>query len=151
IAVLWFVICLQPVISTTQTREDPTTRVIVALDTSGSMFVTDPLRPTVDKLRLAHALRLKVLGAQPPTQLVNDWIRQYEEAGARGKDAFIRWVPESEGPTNPEERRQLEAKRREMHDKLCNEVDKLTRTEIVLRLLAADGGRLLNKLSEDHQ
>jgi hypothetical protein len=62
IAILWFVICLQPVVSRAERREDSTTRVIVAVDTSGSMYVTDPLRPPADKLRLARALRLTVPG-----------------------------------------------------------------------------------------
>jgi hypothetical protein len=81
---------------------------------------------------------------------VDDWIRQYEQAHAQGKEPSIRWVSDDK-LTDPAARRQLEASRRAWHDQICEEVDKITRTEIVLRLLAADGGRLLAKLAEHHQ
>src|SRR5262249_11056914 len=47
-----FVVCFQPVAAHSLTESLPG-RVVVALDRSDSMGVTDPQRPLVDKLRLA--------------------------------------------------------------------------------------------------
>jgi hypothetical protein len=149
ILLLWFIVCWQPVLTSTATQEVPT-RVVVAVDTSGSMGVTDPRRPAVDKLRLARALRLPVPGDAPSPKQLDDWIGQYAKKGDKATPDDIQWVAEGEGK-DAAGRRRLAERRRAQHDRVCDEVDKLTRAEIALRLLAADGGRLLKDLSARHQ
>jgi hypothetical protein len=149
ILLLWFIICWQPILTSTTSREVPT-RVVVAVDISGSMGVTDPRRPPGDKLRLARALRLPVRGDEPPAKRLNDWIVQYANKGDKATPDDIQWVAGGEAK-DAAERRRLAQQRRAQHDRVCDEVDKLTRTEIVLRLLTTDGGRLLKDLSAKHQ
>jgi hypothetical protein len=143
---LWFVVCLQPVITSTTSRELPS-RVLVALDISDSMNVTDPDRPAVDKLKLARALRLPMDSELPANKLMDDWIKQYEKKGAKATKDDLQW----EGPADGDRGRELATQRRALHDRICDEVDKLTRTEIALRLLTADGGKLLKGLAARHR
>jgi hypothetical protein len=144
---LWFVLCLEPVLVTTTARELPT-RVAIAVDVSGSMNVTDPNRPAADKLRLSRALHLPLPGGPTTPRLLDDWIRQYDK---RGPKADLQWIAADESPGDPRRRRQLAGQRRALHERICADVDRLTRLEIVLRLLAADGGKLLAGLSEKHR
>src|SRR5262245_12920601 len=102
ITALLFLVLFQPVVGRIFTEELPG-RVIVAVDRSDSMDVTDPQRDPQEKLRLAQALRL----AEPPEVLKPDLV----------------------GP----------------------KVDGLTRTDIVRRLLAPDGIRLLDQIRQRHQ
>src|SRR5205823_3141899 len=97
IALLWFVICLQPVLTKTTVREVPT-RVVVAVDLSGSMNVTDPKRSVADKLKLARALRLQVKGEAPDEKLLGDWIKQYAKKGEKSTRTDLRWVAKNEHP-----------------------------------------------------
>ncbi len=149
LAFLWFIICMQPVFVTTTTRELPT-RALVAVDVSGSMNVTDPQRPAVDKLRLARALRLPVLGDEANRKRVDAWIKYYEQKGDRVARQDLPWIPAGDLPADAAERRRLTEERLALHDRICREVDTLTRTEIALRLLAADGGQLVKDLSGKH-
>jgi hypothetical protein len=149
IALLWFIVCLQPVLTATSTREVPT-RVVVAVDLSGSMTATDPDRPAADKLRLARALRLPIRGERVAPELLDDWIRQYARAGKGATKSALRWVKPGEAPEEGK-RRQLSRQRRTLHDAICAAVDGLTRAQIVRRLLAADGGKLLQDLGASHQ
>src|SRR5437016_5896573 len=57
IALLWFLVCLQPTLARAPSTDLPG-RVIVAVDLSDSMSVTDPQRLPVEKLRLARTLKL---------------------------------------------------------------------------------------------
>jgi hypothetical protein len=143
---LWFVICLQPVFASTTVRDLPS-RVLIALDISNSMNVTDPERPAVDKLKLARALRLRPDSDLPVDKLLDEWISRYEAKGPKAATDDLQWEKAADG----ERRRDLAAQRRALHDRICEEVDKLTRTEIALRLLAADSGKLLKELTDRHQ
>jgi hypothetical protein len=142
---LWFVVCLQPVVTSITTQELPS-RVLVAVDISDSMNVTDPGRPHVDKLKLARALGLAVDSDLPADRLLNNWIEQYDRKGTKATKEDIQW----EDPGDGEQRHPRAEQRRALHDQICAEVDKLTRTEVALRLLAADGGKLLKDLEGYH-
>src|SRR5262245_43301042 len=77
LALLWFVI-MQPVISRPTSEKLPG-YVLIGLDRSDSMGVTDPQRDNAEKLRLARGLGLA-------RDLVKDdkldnWIMQYAERG----------------------------------------------------------------------
>jgi hypothetical protein len=149
ILLLWCVICLQPSITriTTATRELPT-RVLVGVDLSGSMNATDPARPAVDKLRLARALKLEVVSEPATRKLLDDWIGQYGKKNARGAP---QWIADDEFPGDDEQRRKAAGERKALHDRICAEVDALSRAEITLHLLTADDGKLLRDLSRKHQ
>jgi hypothetical protein len=138
-----FLLGLQPVFARTHTQEFPG-RVLVAVDRSDSMDVTDPQRPVADKLRLA--LALKVAGDVCPDALLKDWIKQYDDDGE-----VRRWVADTELADDALRRRQLENDRREKLAEVCRRVDKLTRSEIARRVLTADGAGLLPAIGAKHK
>jgi hypothetical protein len=138
-----FLLGLQPVYARTHTEELPG-RVLVAVDRSDSMDVTDPQRPAVEKLRLA--LALKVAGDVCPDALLQDWIKQYDDTGD-----VRRWVADNELADDAQKRRQLEAARREKFAEVCRRVDALTRAEIARRVLVEDGAGLLPAIGSRHK
>ena len=98
LVLILFLLGLQPVYARTHTEELPG-RVLVAVDRSDSMDVTDPQRPAVEKLRLA--LALKVAGDICPDAQLHDWIKQYDDDGD-----VRRWVADDEFADDAEKRRQ---------------------------------------------
>src|SRR5262245_46018424 len=136
-----FLIAFQPIVGRTWTEGLPG-RVLVAVDRSDSMDVTDPQRPAADKLRLARALKLA--GDLCSDVELDGGIRQY------GEREFPRWVADDEFADEPERRRLLANDRQERHDKVCERVDALTRTAAARRLLAPDGVRLLDAVRAKH-
>jgi hypothetical protein len=139
--VLLFVAFMQPIMARSF-HEDLPGRVVIAIDRSGSMDVTDPQRPAVDKLRLARALKLAgdlCLDAQ-----LDAWIRQYDEKGR------AEWVADGDAPEDPARRRQLQEDRR-LHDLVCQRVDALTRAQLSQKVLGPEGAGLLPALAEKHQ
>src|SRR5207244_1324223 len=83
-------------------------------------------------LRLARALKSRAEGGLPTGEQLDAWIAHYQAKG------------EASEPSSPDEaradgarRQQLADERRTVHDKLCAEVDKLTRAEVARRLLAS--------------
>jgi hypothetical protein len=128
LALVLFLVLLQPV----ESREVSTPlpgRVLVAVDRSDSMDVADPQRPVAEKLRLAKALHL---GDDTARSQLDDWLREYE----------VNRTPQF--GLHDEEKRAA-------HDKLLQEVDDLTRTQIGRRLLAPDGVKLLEFLTARHK
>jgi hypothetical protein len=150
ISLLWFIVCLQPVLTATRTQEVPT-RVVVAVDLSGSMTATDPDRSVADKLKLARVLNLKVRDEIVPPELLDDWIAQYAKQGKSPAKNAIQWVKPGGEPRDENKHRQLAERRQAFHDAVCQAVDRLSRREIALRLLASDGGKLVSALSNRHQ
>jgi hypothetical protein len=144
---LWFVVGLQPIVARYSTEELPG-RVMVAVDRSHSMDVTDPQRTVVEKLRLARALKVKLAAGQPSAEQIDGWIKHYEVKGDATEPA---WVGAEEAINDPERRRTLERERHAAHDELCARVDKLTRGDITRTLLAADGGGFLQTIGRKHQ
>ncbi len=138
-----FLLGLQPVYARSHTEELPG-RVLIAVDRSDSMDVTDPQRPAVEKLRLARAL--KVAADVCPDDLLQDWIKQYDDTGD-----IRRWVADNELADDAPKRRQVEAERREKFAEVCRRVDALTRSEIARRVLAADGAALLPAIAARHK
>jgi hypothetical protein len=143
VVLILFLLGLQPVYARTHTEELPG-RVLIAVDRSDSIGVTDPQRPPVEKLRLA--LALKVGGDVCPGSLLQDWIKQYDDTGDVRK-----WVADNEAPDDAARRRQLEAERREQFAEVCRRVDALTRSEVARRVLAEDGAGLLSSIAAKHK
>jgi len=135
---------LQPIVQR-MTKEELRGRVLVAVDRSDSMDVTDPQRPAVDKLRLARALQMSQEIA--PDSQVDFWIKQYEK---KGETAAIDYVPVEEFPSDPAKRREVGEQRRALHDKICQRIDQLTRSQTAQRLLTV-GVKLLPGIADKHQ
>src|SRR5262249_20738466 len=123
-------IAFQPVLARTITETVPG-RVVVALDRSDSMNVTDPQRPLAEKLKLVRALRL--VADLCDDKKLDGWIRDAEQFGQ------VNW-PIGGGATPDAERQQL--------DQVVRRAEELTRSQIARRLLAADGLNLLTALSK---
>jgi hypothetical protein len=124
-----FLVCLQPVLIHPTTTGQPG-RVLVAVDRSESMDVTDPQRAPLDKLRLARALHWA--SDVCPDELLDAWIAGFDE-----KQGGPNWTADDEARG-----------RRDLYKAVCDRVDeKLTRTEAARRVLADDGVGLLSKLA----
>src|SRR5262245_27250071 len=143
---LWCIVGLQPSLRYESGDEIPP-RVLIAVDRSDSMDVADPQRPNLEKLRLARALKLKVSGDMPSEAMLDDWIRQYQQ---KGPGAAIQWITE-EFNGDTERRTKLTEERKALHDKLCAQVDQLTRTSIARRILDSGGVELLETLTKKHK
>jgi hypothetical protein len=138
IAILLLVVCLQPALAFATMNTVPQ-RVLIFVDRTASMDVSDPQRPAVEKLKLARALHL---ASDLCTDLqLDEWIGQY--ANPDGP----RWVADDEYRGDAERRKQLIEERKRRHDQVCQRVDELSRVEICRRLLADDGMGLHKKLS----
>jgi hypothetical protein len=140
---LLFLITVQPILGRTTITELPG-RVLVAVDRSDSMDVTDPQRAALDKLRLARVLKL-LDPAGEEKRRVDDWIKQYEEKGGP------QWIADDELANEPEKRREVANARQMLHEQICQRVDALTRTQIAKRLLTPDGVRLLATVAGKHK
>jgi hypothetical protein len=138
---LLFVALLAPIWIHTTTEEYPG-RVVIAVDRSDSMDVTDPQRPMIDKLRLARALHLA--GDLATDAELDGWLKD-------SKEGEPTWVAPNEAANDPSQRRKLEQERRAKAAQVCKRVDDLTRGQIAQRLLADSGGKLLPRVTGKHQ
>src|SRR5262245_43353796 len=133
VLLILFLVGLEPVYART-VEQEIAGRVLVLIDRSDSMDVSDPQRSTADKLRLARALNLT------GDEDVDDWIAAHDANRA------IVWVRPDEAAGDQGRRRDLEARRRQAHDQICDKIDTLTRLQSVEGLLSGDGGRLLTRI-----
>src|SRR5437660_5833004 len=118
----------QPVFARTVTQTVPG-RVVVAMDRSDSMGVTDPQRPLAEKLKLVRVLRL--VSDICDDKKLDAWIRDAEQTGQ------VNW-PVGGGATPDAERQQF--------DQVVRRAEDLTRAQIARRLLTGDGVDLLQSL-----
>jgi hypothetical protein len=141
LAILLFLVGFQPIVSRTETEELPG-RVLIAVDRSESMDVTDPQRPAVEKLRLARSL--KIANDLCPDALLEKWIRDYETKGEP------QWVAAGEVPGDLGRRERLTEVRRGQHDQVCARIDSLPRTQVGRRILSAEGVSLHQTVAKKH-
>lgn len=120
IATLLAVIFLRPAYRWTGT-DSVRGRVVVAVDTSNSMAITDPQRPVSDKLRIARALHLA--GDLCTDRDLDLWIQEFTEASQRA----------TASGADADQNRRL--------DQVCQRVDSLSRGSIAKALLQ-EGGML---------
>ncbi len=121
VALLLLLVGLQPALL--PVRPEPARqRVLVLIDRTESMDVTDPQRTTAEKLRLARALRL--------------------HQGVCSDLQIDGLVAAAESPTDEDN-----VVDRPAREELCAKVDALSRTQIGQLLLSPQGGDLLKKLS----
>jgi hypothetical protein len=140
LALIWFLVCLRPTYAHDHT-DHLQGRILVFVDRSNSMNVTDPQREPADKLRLARTLNL----GNVDNAVLERWIVDYEAKRP------LRWVLPDEFKDDGAKRQKLERERRQAHDALFQEVDKLTRTEIARRLLGDRNIGLLPALAGKNQ
>jgi hypothetical protein len=140
LALILFLVCLQPVYARDRTEELPG-RILVVVDRSTSMDVADPQRAPQEKLRLARALGL---ASGVEGEWLDSWISDHE------KKRDLRWVNPEEMKDDPAGRRQLEDERRKRHEEILKKVDGLTRTEVA-RLVLGDGVKLLSGIAGKHE
>lgn len=146
--VIWGLICFQPAFVHTRKYEVPG-KVLVMMDVSESMDVSDPQRTDAEKLELALALNMTegfpsdVVNAQ----LIQEWAKQHREK----KD--IKWIKDNEHRDDQIKRGELADQREEAHDQLLKRVEKLTRLEVARRLLMDPKSANLRQqiLEQDHQ
>jgi hypothetical protein len=143
LALILFLVGFQPVFARSHVHELPG-RVLIAVDRSGSMDVADPQRPAVEKLRLARGLKLATDAC--PDELLDNWIKQYEE-----RNAVRQWVADSEFPDSAAKRRELQEERQAKHAEVIRRVDALTRTETARRVLGDEGAGLLSAVTARHK
>src|SRR5262249_17628325 len=141
LGIILFLVCLQPVYARDRTIGLPG-RVLVAVDRSDSMDVSDPQRTPAEKLRLARALRLHA-GLCTDAQL-DRWAGDHE----RGREP--EWLGPDEARDVPARRAELEAERKRAHDQICERVDALTRAQAARLVLGKDGVNLLATLAGKH-
>jgi hypothetical protein len=137
---VWGLVCWQPVLERSRV-EQVHGRILVVVDRSSSMDVSDPQRSPLEKLRLARALGAgsELVGSR----LLEEWIDALEH------EREPVWVRDSEVHED-RARGTLEAERREAFREVCRRVDALTRGEISQRILSQSGSGLLEPLAQQH-
>lgn len=141
LAIVLFLVCLQPVAAHDRRREVPG-RVLVVVDRSKSMDLPDPQRSPADKLRLLRALKL--VPGDVPTPLVEQWIT----AADKGREPD--WLLPDEEKTDGQ-RGERKAARRKAYEGLLAQADLLTRTATAKRILAPDGLDVLGAIKDRHE
>ena len=130
IAVILITLFFEPSVSKIR-REDVPGRILIAVDTSDSMRVTDPQRPMVEKLLLAKQLNWThdISGDRE----VTDWIA---ETSAGSAPSF------ADTPVG--------RARRSRYDAIVKRIDDSTRLALAERILLPDGSSLLDRLKSKH-
>jgi hypothetical protein len=133
-----FVVLLEPVLSWTTDRER-TGRVVVAVDASFSMDTKDFQATPAEKLRWARAAGM--IGNEEMNSRVDRWIAAYE------KNQEPEWATAQEEPDEAR-RRNLAVARRDNVQSLLREVEKLSRKDLVQRLLTGGSKSLLDRIDQ---
>ncbi len=128
--VLFLLLALEPVVARSIIEEVPG-KVLVAVDRSDSMKVTDPSRPLAEKLRIAKALKL-VPDLATDGQL-EAWAKDCDTGGLP-RFGLIGGDGESQ-----------------RFDAVVKRVDALNRLDLSARILTKDGLGLVDALREKHQ
>jgi hypothetical protein len=123
LTLLLCLICLQPVYARDRHLDLPG-RVLIAIDRSESMNITDPQREPAEKLRLARALHL-----------APDLVKDPE---------MDNWINTCNGDREP----QVEPDRHPVYQQVIARVDALTRSSVAGRVLTGEGIRLLEQLQK---
>ncbi len=133
-----FLTVLQPVMTWSQDREKRG-QVLIALDVSESMSTADKQASESEKLRWARALGM--YGNAATRKRIDRWLKALDE----GREPA--WV-DPEETQDPIRRRELAATRRENLQGVFDELTRLTRTEIAMRLLTQTENPLLKQIDD---
>jgi hypothetical protein len=141
--VLWLVLVLRPSYVHTHVDEPPG-RVLVAVDLSGSMDVRDPQRSLAEKIQLARALRLPRPGPELSDKVLDAWLQHLEATPGPA----LPWVLAEELKDAPAGRDDLARRRQALFEEWIAGVDRLSRKDVALALLSAEGLDLPGKLRQ---
>ncbi len=130
LALLWLV-ALQPVISR-PASETVAGRVLIAIDRSDSMSISDPQRDNSVKLNLARGLGLASDICQDDE--LDGWIKQYAERGS------VRFAQSAVGETE-----------RARHNQVISRIDAFTRLQLAQQVLSGDRVKLISELGKRHK
>lgn len=122
IAALLLISSLKPSLAHTITETVPS-KVLIGIDRSDSMDVTDPQRSPVEKLELALGLHLV-------RDLVDD-------------ATLTRWLEEAKANRTPASN--------DRYQQVIARIDQLTRRQVTHRVLSPDGADLLQAISKKHE
>ncbi len=136
-----FILLLQPVLGWTFNRNE-SGKIIVAIDLSESMATSDEHAHLAEKLRWARALGM--IGNANIDDRLNRWTDQLDN-GATIDD--LEWV-DPQRIRDPARRQQLAETRKENLRGVFDELDRLSRKEMALRLLTATANPLLEDLND---
>ena len=129
---------LEPV-STWMVDKERTGRILLAVDLSQSMFTVDKHATNAEKLRWARGIGM--IGNDRINARLDRWVAAYEA------EEEPPWVDADE-TADPEERQRLAAIRKDNLEGIFEEIDKLSRQQIVHRLLSKSTKPLLPQLAE---
>ncbi|MFO0878109.1 MAG: hypothetical protein U0840_12230 [Gemmataceae bacterium] len=131
---------LQPILARDHGTELPG-KVILAVDRSSSMDISDPNYTSVEKLRIARILGL--LKDRVSEGLFDAWLADHEQRREP------RMVLTDEFAGDADRRRTASEQRQKVHDELIATVDELTRAGLISRLITDQG--LLARLQAKHE
>ena len=142
LGLLWFIVCWQPTLIRPRVKGHKH-QVIVVVDYSDSMNVTDPQRTPLEKLLLAKVLQIQPEHSQQIEQLIATCRANNGQLPADWLKMDERKLPEAkqEGPKSERER---------LYEKICQETDKLTRAEVIRRMLLSSSSPVLDQLRDEH-
>lgn len=129
-ALIFLTLALEPVIARS-VKEEVRGKVLIAVDRSDSMKVTDPSRPLAEKLRIAKALKL-VPDLASDAQL-EAWAKDCDTGGLP-RFAMIGGEGESK-----------------RFAAVVQKIDAVSRLDLCARILTKDGLGLLDAVKEKHQ
>jgi hypothetical protein len=139
LALLLFLVCLQPVYARDRKLELPG-RVLVVVDRSDSMDVADPQREAIEKLALAKGLRLAADLCKD--EQLDAWMTVLADKKE------IRWVEPEEAKDDPARRQQLSAERQKIYAQVLARADALTRSEAAQKVLLGEAPGVLARLQK---
>ena len=122
VAAIFLIASLRPAIAHTVTEIVPS-KVLIGVDRSDSMSVSDPQRSPLEKLELAKGLTL---------------VRDLCDDGT-----LDGWIKEARAGT-------FTPRDKDRYDKVVGRIDAITRAQIAARVLAPDGANVLNAIGDKH-
>ena len=120
VGLIFFVVGMKPSMRYTATRVIPS-RILVSVDRSDSMSITDPQRDPIEKLELARGLKLATDIADD--KRIAGWIEQLKNLEPPGDEAYRRVI---------------------------ERVDSAPRKQLAERVLTSEGVGLLKTLAQSH-
>lgn len=138
IVAILFVTFLQPVLSWSLDKEK-SGRIIVAIDVSQSMETVDAYASKAELLRWGRAMGM--LGNDKTRDRYDQWIEAYEQ----GKEP--QWVAPNEAQSQ-QRRAELAQLRKKNTEEVAEQIRKLPRKEIAMRLITGRNKKLLEDLGQ---
>jgi hypothetical protein len=138
IVAILFLTFLQPVLSWSLDKEK-SGRIVVAIDVSQSMETIDTFASKAELLRWGRAMGM--LGNDKTKDRLDGWIAAYE----KGEEP--QWVQKDEAGTQ-QKRAELAQLRKKNTEEVAEEIRKLTRKQVAMRLITGQNKKLIEELEQ---